>query len=261
MATRPERALSGDDVKARFNAFASILYYTRAAHSLGLWKSERSLIERWFPDRTASLLEAGCGAGRVTLGMWDLGYRHLTAFDFAEELLEQAQSLALERGAAVRLVHADATRIERGQLGLQAGQLFDGALFMFNGLMQIPGRRRRRDALRQLGLLCRPNAPLLFTSHDRDLPPDEQDLWSQEAARWASGSQDPRLTDFGDRYFQNESGDVFIHIPDRREILDDLAATGWLHAHDIMRHMMGRESRAVIDFSDDCRFWIARRDA
>ena len=80
--------ISAATVRADFNDLPAVLHYTRAAHGLGLWSSERLLIQRFFPDRESHLLEAGCGAGRVTIGLWELGYRHLTAFDFAAELLD-----------------------------------------------------------------------------------------------------------------------------------------------------------------------------
>ena len=98
-------------VRADFNDLISVVHYTRAAHELGLWTSERILIERFFTDLAAPLIEAGCGAGRVTLGLWSMGYHHLTAFDFAEELVDQARSLAIERGAAITFLHADATKL------------------------------------------------------------------------------------------------------------------------------------------------------
>ena len=131
---------------------------------------------------------------------------------------------------------------------------------MFNGLMQIPLRRSRRRALRGLAARCRPGAPLLFTTHDRDSSPTEQALWRLEALRWVRGEQDPRLREFGDRYFAEEgTGRTFMHLPDRAEILADLAATGWTHAFDAMRRDLAQESRAVREFSDDCRFWVAHR--
>ena len=77
------KKISSEVVRADFNDLLAVVHYTRAAHELGLWESERVLIGRFLPDRNASLLEAGCGAGRVTLGLWELGYRKLTAFDFA----------------------------------------------------------------------------------------------------------------------------------------------------------------------------------
>ena len=251
------RPIDGDIVRADFNDLPAVVHYTKAAHELGLWASEEALIRRFLTDPAAPLLEAGCGAGRVTLGLWRLGYRNLTAFDFAEELVDQAVSLAAERKAdGIAFIHDDATAPAR--VTAPPGG-FGGALFMFNGLMQIPGRANRRRALLSLHRLCRSDAPLLFTTHDRDCSPTERVLWRLEAARWERGEQDPRLVEFGDRYFSDATGRTFMHLPDRAEILADLAATGWRHAFDALRREVARESRAVQDFSDECRFWAAQR--
>ena len=173
------KKISGETVRADFNDLTAVLHYTRAAHELGLWESERILIERTFEDREAPLLEAGCGAGRVTLGLWSLGYRNLTAFDFAEELVDQARAFAANKNAdAIRFHHADATRLSQSNLlgyspsgpqvtGRGSSNGFRGALFMFNGLMQIPGREHRRTALRELHRVCAPEAPLLTIERRR----------------------------------------------------------------------------------------------
>jgi ubiquinone/menaquinone biosynthesis C-methylase UbiE len=249
--------ITGDTVREDYNAINTVLHYTRAAHFVGLWKSERQLIEHYFPDKTARLLEAGCGAGRVAVGLWHQGYRHITAFDFASELLEQAENLAREQGiAGLTFLQADATHLD--QCHLLSDMLFDGALFMFNGLMQIPGRENRRTALRELHRVCRPGAHFIFTSHDRENPKDVNE-WAREAKRWARGEQNPRLLEFGDRYFTDETGNTFMHLPDRREVLEDLAATGWILVHDTTRDQLASETPKVRNFSDNCRFWVARK--
>ena len=323
----PLRPVTAAQVRADFNDLRAVLHYTKAAHNLGLWASERLMLERILPPPPAAdfpILEAGCGAGRVSVALHSLGYRNITAFDFASELVEQAQSLAAERCATITFHHADATKLTQhpafapssdvglnvsssspsaavsaspaplsSDVGLNVSSSSDSAasvslqvsglslqvssgpiphfsaslsappfaavLFLFNGLMQIPLRRNRRRALRQLAAVCRPGAPLLFTTHDRDHSPSERASWRLEALRWAEGKQDPRLREFGDRRFEDNCGDTFMHLPNRAEILADLAATGWTHMEDHLRRDLAKEPRPVRDFSDECRFWVARR--
>ncbi|HEY4246656.1 MAG TPA: class I SAM-dependent methyltransferase [Lacunisphaera sp.] len=251
--------ITGDIVRDDFNAINTVLHYTRAAHFIGLWKSELKLIEEYFPDKSSALLEAGCGAGRVAVGLWHQGYRNITAFDFAQELIEQAENLAQEQGIdGITFLRADATMV--AAIAPNGPHLkknsFDGALFMFNGLMQIPGRENRRAALRGLHTLCRAGAHCLFTTHDREDPRDAKE-WAKEAARWASGEQDSRLLEFGDRYFSDDTGNTFMHLPDRKEVLEEMAATGWSHVYDITRNELASETPKVRNFSDNCRFWVA----
>ena len=245
-------------VRADFNDPLAVVHYARAAHFLGLWESERILIEKYFPDKSAPLIEAGCGAGRGSIGLWQLGHTNLTAFDFATELIVQAKFLAAERSAtAIKFFVADATKLTAAREKLATR--FTGALFLFNGLMQIPGRRHRRTALRELHRVCAPGATLLISTHDRNFSPEERVMWRLEALRWEHGEQDKRLVEFGDRYFEDDVGRTFMHLPDRDEVLADLAATGWTHEFDAMREEIAKEPQAVREFSDECRFWIARK--
>jgi SAM-dependent methyltransferase len=248
--------VTGATVRDDFNAINTVLHYTRAAHFIGLWKSELSLITRYFPDKSVRLLEAGCGAGRVSVGLWHEGYRLITGFDFASELVEQANNLAEEQGIKdITFLQADATNPELCNV---LRYTFDGVLFMFNGLMQIPGRENRRAAMRELHRVCRPGAHFIFPTHDREDPKDIKE-WAKEAERWARGEQNPRLVEFGDRYFTDDNGNTFMHLPDRKEIFEDLAATGWLHVHDRTRDELASETPKVRNFSDNCRFWVARK--
>lgn len=268
----PARPITAARVRRDFNELRAVVHYAKAAHQLGLWASERIMLERVLPPAPAAdfpILEAGCGAGRVCVALHELGYQNLTAFDFAQELVDQAVALAEERRAPIAIHHADATKLSAHPAFAPAtasslpaprsSPPFAACLFMFNGLMQIPLRRNRRRALRQLAAVCRPGAPFLFTTHDRDHSPSERASWRLEARRWAAGKQDPCLREFGDRRFEDECGYIFMHLPDRAEILADLAATGWLHVEDHLRRKLAKESTAVQEFSDECRFWVARR--
>jgi SAM-dependent methyltransferase len=260
------RKISPATVRRDFNDVTAVVHYAKAAHGLGLWESERIVLARFLPDPTETILELGCGAGRVTVALWTLGYRRITALDFAAEPLDQARALAAERGATdLDFLQADATALPFAMPGepphaarTRPAERFAAVLFMFNGLMQIPRRSRRRRALREARRVARPGAPLVFTTHDREDSRVERALWKLEAVRWQQGTQDSRLVEFGDRYFEDEAGRTFMHLPTRAEVLEDLAATGWTPVYDEMRRRIARESPEVVAFSDECRFWVAR---
>jgi SAM-dependent methyltransferase len=249
------RKISGKTIRADLNRASVVRYYSSAAVEVGLWKSELRWIRRHLPDRRMTLLEAGCGAGRVARGLWREGYHNLVGFDFSESLVTKAAALVAAEGmTGVSVVWADATALHRTR-ALRPGT-FDGVLFLFNGLMQIPGRQHRRAAMRGLLRVARPGARMLFTTHDRD-ERKERSSWAREAKRWRKGMQRPQLLEFGDRYFKDVIGSTFIHVPARSEILEDLAATGWTHIGNATRDQLAREGRKVRGFSDNCRFWAA----
>ena len=66
--------------------------------------------------------------------------------------------------------------------------------------------------------------------------------------------------EFGDRYFVHEHGQTFMHLPDRQEVLEDLVTTGWRFEHTTLRDELATERLAVREFSDNCRFWVARKN-
>lgn len=243
--------MSPDTVKEHFRDPRAVDHYGRAASSVGLWLSEEKVFRKFFrPEET--LLDVGCGAGRISIGLWELGYRHLLGIDFSPEMIERARRITrlLEYGISFRC--GDATDLELDD------DSFDGAIFSFNGLMQIPRRERRRRAFSEIGRVVRPGGFFVFTTHDR-ANRRFKNFWLEEEERWARHQQDQRLEEMGDRYFEAATGCTFMHIPTRTEVLEDLAATGWEHQGDLWRHEIAKEPADVREFSDECRFWIVRK--
>ncbi len=243
--------MEADQVKAYYRTPGVVEEYAHAANQVGLWRSEEKIFSRLF-KRTDTLLELGCGAGRIALGLWELGYAKVIGIDFAREMVEEARRInrVLEYGVAFRV--ADATRLDF------ADDTFEGAIFGFNGLMQIPGRERRRMALREVLRVVKKDAWFAFTTHDRENPKHAQ-FWADETKLWAEGKQDPALGEFGDRVYETQQGRNFIHVPTREEVLEDLAATGWRLEADVLRSQVAKEPEPVRDFSDDCRFWVVQK--
>ncbi|MCC5024809.1 MAG: class I SAM-dependent methyltransferase [Candidatus Synoicihabitans palmerolidicus] len=120
------QALTADDVKALFCHDEVVAYYTQAAVDIGLWHSEEIVLQRVFQPEQTLLEVGGCGAGRIALGLWELGYRRVLGTDYSKEMIKAARRLASKLDYAVPLRVADATALK-----FEDG-MFDGVIL---GLM------------------------------------------------------------------------------------------------------------------------------
>lgn len=243
--------MDAEIVRDYYNDQKVVRHYSDAAVRIGLWKSEEKIFTRVF-GKEDTLLECGCGAGRIAMGLWELGYRNVLATDFAREQILEARRIARILDYRIHWKVEDATR-----LTFQDG-LFDGVIFGFNGLMQIPGRDSRTQAMVEIFRVLRPGGWFVFTSHDRELSKYKK-FWEKERGLWRKGKQHPMLDDFGDRFEPTELGDLYIHVPTPGEIREDLKRVGFRIEADVLRSKVANEDAATRTFSDECRFWVAQR--
>lgn len=219
------------------------LHYARAAVQVGLWKSERMLAERHL-GKDARILELGCGAGRIALGLAQLGWHRITPTDIAGAMVELANGVLVERGSPLRAIQADARALPFSD------GAFDAALFGFNGLMCIRGRAERARALREIHRVLRPGGLLLLTAHDRECG------GSREHWRDATAPADGEL---GDRWHGSDSSPVFIHAGTKAETSAELTEAGFAVIETAMRSELADEPPEVRAFSDDTRWFVTRR--
>ena len=245
--------ISADDVKQYFSQKPVVQHYSEAANSVGLWESEERIFQRVFPDHNTSLLELGCGAGRIAFGLWESGYRKIMATDVSSAMVRETRRIAQVLEYGIFTQTADATRLPFEP------DAFEGAIFGFNGLMQIPDREKRRQAMRETCRVLVPGSFFVFTSHDRESS-NRQKFWKRERELWKKNQQDPRLVDFGDLYYETpEGGWMFIHAPTPQEVRDDLETCGFRVEATCLRSSVAVESERVRNFSDECRFWVAQK--
>jgi len=229
---------------------SAVRNYSEAVGRVGLWKSETAFFRRHLQPE-GRLLDLGCGAGRTTFGLYREGYRNILGADLSPVMIRQARQLAARRRMKIRFRVADACRLPF------PSKSFDGCLFSFNGLMTIPRRASRVAALREIRRVLMPGGCFVFTTHERL----GDAVWRKERARWTAGRQDPQLHEYGDELIEELGRPTFIHVPDRREILECLKAADLDWIEDEYPDL-ARESKAVKEFvSFACRFWAAKRPA
>jgi SAM-dependent methyltransferase len=236
-----------DDRQAHWLNPQTALNYARAAVQVGLWASEKILIHQTFPDKSAKILELGCGGGRVGLSLAKEGYKNLTITDFSPVMVDitqgvfaeasLAQSVTIEIANACRLTYPD--------------QSWDGVVFAFNGLMCLRGRTDRLEALAEIYRVLKPGGKFLFTGNDREKG-EHTDLWKKESI--LPGCQN------GDRWHETDSTPVFMHSSTERETRQELLNAGFKILQSPLRSEVALENSKVKDFAGETRFYIAARE-
>ena len=240
-----------DTVRAFYDDPGVVDHYRRATANIGLWLSEELIFRKVFKPGER-LLELGTGTGRIAVGLAEIGYHHVLGIELSQKMVKEARRIAKVLELPVFFQQGDATSLKFED------ELFDGAIFGFNGLMQIPGREARRTALAEIQRVLKPGGALVFTTHDRE-GSRHRNYWKAEKGRWERGKQQADLLEFGDRYEETDLGKLFIHVPAPREVREDLKVTGWKCEWDSLRSSIAQESPETKQFSDDCRFWVARK--
>ncbi|KAF0095414.1 MAG: type 11 methyltransferase [Puniceicoccaceae bacterium 5H] len=225
-------------------------HYARATANIGLWVSEEKVFTHVF-DKNDRILEIGCGTGRISIGLYELGYDYMIGTDLSRDMIKRAQRINTVLGYNIPFQVMDARKLKFDH------GFFDGAIFGFNGLMQIPGREKRREALAEIRRVLRPGGLFVFTTHDRYNSQFKR-FWKDEEDRWEKHQQNRELLEFGDRIEHDGMGMLYVHVPTTEEVREDLKATGWKIDSDAPRSSIAMEPAQVREFSDECRFWIAR---
>ena len=161
------------DVQKYYSSNTVIEHYIEATQEVGLWKSESIIFSKSFADKSESLLELGCGTGRISFGLEKLGYQKITASDFSKKMILHARKLSRSLKSKINFHRQDATKLS------YKDESFDGVIFGFNGLMQIPGKQNRENAIIEAFRVLRPGGNFIFTAHDRSLPKWKK-FWANE---------------------------------------------------------------------------------
>ncbi len=240
------------EAQTYFRQTTVVDHYSRAVARVGLWNSEEKIFQRLFQPEQ-SLLELGCGAGRIAIGLWELNYRHVLGTDYCPEMVAEARRINQVLEYGVPFQQADATHLPFDD------EQFDGAIFGFNGLMQIPGRSNRQRAMFEIARVIKPGSWFVFTGHDRNRH-GRKSFWKEEHKLWVKGRQNPMIEEFGDLYYEADEGYwMYIHAADSAEVQADLEQAGFRVDVSALRSEICMEPAEVREFSDDTRFWIAQK--
>lgn len=247
--------LSLENTKAEYSHETVVDKYISCVEDVGLWKSERIAFEKYLNQKN-KILDLGCGAGRTTFGLYDMCYTDIVGLDLSEEMISAAKKIANDRNVEISFVAGNACDLPFDTSS------FDAVIFSFNGIMTIPTREMRRRAFDEIHRVLKPGGIFVFTTHDMNNP-QFIDYWNEEYDKWQKDEQDKRLLEYGDLIFSkpDDYGDAvsFIHVPLDGEVETYLKTSGFHLINNELRSNICEEKTEVLDFSADCRFWVAKK--
>lgn len=227
--------------------------YGLAVDNVGLWRSEAHLIDKYFA-KNSKILDLGCGSGRTTINLFNMGYQNIVGVDLSREMIEQCKNIALDKELKIDFQQGDATNLKKFN-----DQQFDNCFFSFNGLMSIPTEALRLRAFKEIHRVMKTGGYFIFTAHNRE----QENFawhWKEEEERWNKGTQNPQFEMFGDHFIVDENNLVnYIHFYSIPEVIERVKAANFEVVEILDRNAKFIENAIVNQFSNNTIFYILKK--
>lgn len=169
------------------------------------------------------VLDLGCGSGRTALPLAERGY-DVVGVDLSHAMLEIMNRKFMAGCTAGTVFPVQANLVE---LGCFAEQSMNHAVCLFSTLGMIHGRANRRSMLKTIFNLVRPDGMFILHVHHRWAALREHQGLRKLTRSWWAALRD-RHHEFGDSTYPYRGLQrMFMHRFSKRELQQDLRATGW----------------------------------
>ena len=237
-----------------YNSEKNQSHYTFSIDNVGLWESEKILIEKYV-SKNSKILDLGCGTGRTTINLYKLGYKNIIGLDYSEKLIECAKRYCINNNLNINFKYGDATNLFEFE-----SNSFDFVLFSYNGLMSIPRKENRDKVLEDVYRILKKDGIFIFTAHDRDNP-KYKEIWKSEKEKWDMNLQDKNLFEFGDRLIKLEDGTVlFAHYSSVDEVKKFISNKNFELIENKLRSEICAEPERVTSWAkEDTMFYVVKK--
>lgn len=187
---------------------AEIVNYYSDFISAGLFHYEELLIDKYFVIG-GKTLDVGCGAGRVTIPLFERGYQ-VIGMDYAEKMIAAAR--ALNGSVDYRVGNILSTSF--------SDQEFDNIIFSFNGLMLFGTYEYRLSETKEIRRILKRDGNFIFTTPYLDNKVTKP-YWTEKANSLGINVNDmtwEQQIELGEEYLEDCNNEFFLHVPFISEI-------------------------------------------
>ncbi|MBN1468094.1 MAG: methyltransferase domain-containing protein [Fusobacteriaceae bacterium] len=239
-------------VKSVYNNKITVEKYVNAVDNVGLWESEKLLIEKYV-NKKSEIIDIGCGAGRTTIGLYKLGYTNVLGVDISKSLIENAINLSKQKKINIKFEEGNIVNLK------YKSNSFDFALFSFNGISHIPLKINRIRALKEVKRLLKKDSIFIFTTHrDRNESERLKSFWEDYDKLWNGKKHDKKILEYGDAIIKVDGLEYYVHFSTDDEINEIIDKSGLKLLETKLRSDICNENNSVNDFSLECRFWVTK---
>jgi ubiquinone/menaquinone biosynthesis C-methylase UbiE len=234
-----------------FSDLNIVHYYADATKNIGIWNSEKYLIEQYI-TKDSNILDVGCGTGRVSFGLYEEGYKNVSGIDLSEAMITQAININKSKDYNISFKCENAENLSFKD------NSFDMVIFSFNGFCTIPNKDTRYKVMKEINRILKPSGTFIFMADDQRLKSKYKWYWNIELSKWAKAKQDKRIYDFGDLIFLDNNIEVFFHFFGKEELIELLNKCGFKLIKNISLKRF-KERKEVLEYCPYGRFWIAQK--
>lgn len=141
-----------DELINPFDTDRSVEIYARKEH---LFAEEKYIFNEYLADNKYMILDLGCGTGRTTRHLTDMGH-NVVGVDIAPNMIKEAKRLHPD----IPFVYGDAKN-----LITHSDESYDVVLFSFNGLDYLYPIKNRLLALSEIRRVLKPGGLFIYSSH------------------------------------------------------------------------------------------------
>lgn len=177
-------------------------------------------------DGKATLLDLGCGTGRAILPWYVAGWRTI-GFDLSKAMLLESQAKITSATSLCKDNFAGFIHGNLAQLDCIASDTIDVAICLYSSIGMIRGRTNRRSMIKNVSRSLRSNGLFIVHCHNRG-------MWLREpggilrTVKSYYRSLADKDWEHGDRIYPYRGlPSMFLHIFTRREMMEDLKASGF----------------------------------